>query len=55
MARLWQELELLQLHMEQQDVYERLGQFGIEKDRSGYLKFSESFSLSCIDDIKKVS
>jgi predicted DNA-binding transcriptional regulator YafY len=39
----------------QKDVYQRLGQFDIEKDISGHLKFGESFSLSCIDEIKKVS
>lgn len=39
----------------QKDVYQRLGQFGIEKDKSGFLKFGDSFSLSCLDGIKKVS
>ena len=39
----------------QKDVYERLGQFDIEKDPSGYLKFGDSFSMSCIDEMKKAS
>jgi predicted DNA-binding transcriptional regulator YafY len=30
----------------QKDVYQRLGQFDIEKDISGYLKFGESFLQS---------
>ena len=39
----------------QKDVYERLGQFDIVKDPSGYLKFGDSFSISCIDEMKKAS
>ena len=39
----------------QKDVYQRLGQFDIEKDTSGHLKFGESFSLSCINEMKKAS
>ena len=39
----------------QKDVYQRLGQFEIEKDKSGYLKFGDNFSLSCIDEMKKAS
>lgn len=31
----------------QKDVYQRLQQFDIEKDKSGYLKFGESFLCSC--------
>jgi predicted DNA-binding transcriptional regulator YafY len=30
----------------QKDVYQRLGQFEIEKDKSGYLKFGDNFSLT---------
>ena len=39
----------------QKDVYQRLGQFEIEKDTSGYLKFGDNFSLSCINEMIKAS
>ena len=39
----------------QKDVYQRLGQFDIEKDPSGHLKLGDSFSFSCINEIKKAS
>ena len=32
----------------QKDVYQRLAQFDIEKDISGYLKFGESFLCSVV-------
>ncbi len=39
----------------QKDVYQRLVQFDIEKDKLGHLKLSDSFSLSTIENIKKAS
>lgn len=33
----------------QKDIYERLIQFDIEKDKTSHLKFSDNFSISCID------